>query len=55
MANDTAEFVSGKPHIDCHGNIMEPELGFFIALANMDVRRLIAFVGIEEGSIGTPA
>jgi hypothetical protein len=51
MAHNIADFMGRKPGIDRHSHIMKPEFGFFIASPNMDMRRLVAFVGIEERAI----
>jgi hypothetical protein len=54
MAHNIADFMGRKPSIDGDGHVMEPEFGFFIARPDMDMRRLVAFVGIEEGAIRPP-
>src|SRR4030081_917600 len=55
LADDTAYFMRRKPGIHCYGQIVQPELGFHIATADVDMRWFAAFVGIEEGSIRSPA
>jgi hypothetical protein len=54
MSNDIAEFVRRKPYIHCHGGVMKPDFHFFVACTNVNVRRLIPFVGVEEGTIRAP-
>jgi hypothetical protein len=54
MSNNIAEFVRGKPYIQGHGDVMKPYLHFFSACSNVNVRGLIAFIGIEESTISTP-
>jgi hypothetical protein len=51
MPDDIAYFMRRKPGIHRHGQIVQPELAFHIATADVDMRRFPSFVGIEEGSI----
>jgi hypothetical protein len=51
VADDIAEFVRGKPHIDCHREIVKPEFDLFAAGTNVDMGGLISFIGIEESAI----
>jgi hypothetical protein len=55
MPDDTAYFMRRKPGIHRDGKIVQPELGFHIAATDVDMRRFAAFVGIEKGSIRSPA
>jgi hypothetical protein len=54
MPNNIAELAGRKPYICCHAEIMKPQLDFFVAGTNVNVRRLVSFIGIEEGTIRTP-
>src|SRR4051812_37829891 len=55
ITDDTAYFMGRKPGIHRNTEIVQPELGFHFATANVDMRRFASFVGIEEGSIRSPA
>jgi hypothetical protein len=55
VANDIADFVRRKPGIDSDSQIMQPNLRFETASANVNVRGLGALVGVEERPIGTPS
>jgi hypothetical protein len=54
MANNIAELVRRKPHVQRHGEIMQPNFDFFIAGTNMNVSGLAWLIGIEKGPIRTP-
>jgi len=55
MANNIANFVRRKPGIRDQRHIMQPEFSFFVACANVNVGRLVAFIRVEEGAIWSPA
>lgn len=55
MADNSADFVGGKSRIDRDREVVQPELGFEIPGPDVDMRRLAAFVRIEERAIGPPA
>ena len=54
VPDDIAELVRGKPHIHCHGRIVKPKLEFLVTGTNVDVRGLIPFVRVEEGTRWPP-
>src|SRR6267378_5501863 len=55
VADNSADFMGGKSRIDRYRKVMQPELGFEISGPDVDVRRLAAFVRIEERAIWPPA
>ena len=55
MANDITEFVRWKSSICGNSKIVKPDLRFFVAGADMNVRGLVPFIGIEESPVRTPA
>jgi hypothetical protein len=54
MPDNSADFVGGKSRIDGDREVMQPELGFEISGPDVDMRRLPAFVRIEERAIRSP-
>src|SRR5665811_420380 len=55
MADNSADFMGGKSRIDRDREVVQPEFGFGITGPDVDMRRLAAFVRIEERTIRTPA
>jgi hypothetical protein len=55
LADNSADFVSGKSRIDGDREVVEPELGLEVSGPDVDMRRLAALIGIKEGAIGSPA
>jgi hypothetical protein len=55
MPQDITDFMSRKSGPDRDCDIMQPDLDFLVARANMDMGRFVAFVGIEEGAIRSPS
>ena len=55
VANDITEFVGGKSRVGGSRQIMKPKFGFPVARANVNMRGLAPFIGIEEGAKGSPA
>jgi hypothetical protein len=55
VTDNSADFMGGKSRIDRDREVMQPELGFEIPGADVDMRRLATFVRIEERAIGSPA
>jgi len=56
LNHDSLEFtklVSGKSARLCQGHVTEPELRDLAFPTNVDVRRFIAFVAVEEKSISS--
>jgi hypothetical protein len=56
VADNIAEFVRRIPGIQRDRKIMQPDLGFFVACTDMDMRRLAGFIGTdpsEEPSAST--
>ena len=45
---DAPQFGTVEAVIERHQNRFEPELRFFLRLLDVNVRRLLAFVGVEE-------
>jgi hypothetical protein len=44
VTDNIADFMRGKPGIHGDSEVMKPEFGFFIAAADVNVRRLVAFI-----------
>src|ERR1700676_4051014 len=55
VADNSADFMGGKSRIDRDREVVQPELGFEVAGANVHMRRLAPFVRIEERAIWPPA
>jgi hypothetical protein len=55
MANDIANLVRCKAHVHRHGEIMKPNLDFFISGTNVNVSGLVCLIGIEERAIRSPS
>jgi hypothetical protein len=55
MTDHSADFMGGKSRIHCDREVVQSELGFAIASPDVDMRRLAAFVRIEERAIWPPA
>src|ERR1700724_1768360 len=55
VADNSADFISGKSRIDRDREVVQPELGFEIAEPDVDMRRLIALVRIEERALPLPS
>src|ERR1700722_7948940 len=51
VADNSADFMGRKSRIDRDREVMQPEFGFEISRPNVDMRRLAAFVRIEERAI----
>src|SRR3978361_497182 len=54
VADNSADFVSGKSRIDRDREVVKPEFGFQVSGPDVDVRRLVPLIGIKEGAIGPP-
>jgi len=52
VADNSADFMGRKSRIDRNREVVKPKLGFEISGSDMDMRRLAAFVRIEERAIG---
>jgi hypothetical protein len=48
MAHNIADFMSRKPGIDSHSHVMKPEFGLLVSRPDMNMRGLIAFIGLEK-------
>jgi hypothetical protein len=55
VANDIADFVTGKPRIDGNTQIVKPELRLAVPGAHVNVGWLAAFVRKEESAIWPPS
>lgn len=55
MADDITEFVRRESRVDRDREVMKPEFSFLITRPDVNVCGLIAFVGIKESPIRTPA
>jgi hypothetical protein len=55
VADNIADFMSGKSRIDRDRQVVKLELGFEISGLDMNMRRLAALVRIEERAIWSPA
>ena len=55
VGDNIAKFMSRIPGIHRHREVVQPNLGLFVACADVNMGRLADFVGIEEGAIRTPA
>src|ERR1700692_3671613 len=55
VADNSADFMGRKSLINRDREVMQPEFGFEISRPNVDMRRLAAFVRIEERAIWPPA
>src|SRR3984893_14343455 len=55
VTDNSADFMGRKSRIHRDREIVQPELGFEISGSDMDMRRLAAFIRIEERAIGSPA
>jgi hypothetical protein len=55
VADNSADFMGEKSRIDRDREVMQPEFGFGIAGADVDMRRFAAFVRIKERPIRSPA
>jgi hypothetical protein len=44
VSDNSADFVSGKSRVGCHREIVQPEFGFEITGANVNMGRFAAFV-----------
>jgi len=51
MPDNITEFVGWKTRVDGQREVVQPELGLLAAGSNVNVRRLAAFVGIEERAL----
>src|SRR5262245_38212920 len=49
------QLVGRESCIDRNSKVVKPEFGLPISGTNMDVRGLVAFVGVEERPVRTPA
>src|SRR5438876_764515 len=54
VTDNITKFVRGKSGVDGDREIMKPEFSFSAAGTNVNVRRFISFVGVEERAIGSP-
>ena len=52
---DAPQFRAVKAVIERHQNRFEPELRFFLRLLDMNVRRLLAFIGVKEKPLSIDA
>src|SRR6266487_4387197 len=55
VSDNIAKFMGRIPGIQRNRKVVQPDFGFSVARTNVDMRGLIAFVGIEERAIGSPA
>jgi hypothetical protein len=55
VADNSADFMGGKSRIDRNREVVQPELCFEPPGPDVNMRRLAAFVRIEERPIGSPA
>src|ERR1700686_1760662 len=55
VADNSPDFMGRKSRINRDGEVMQPEFGLQNSRPNVDMRRLAAFVRIEERAIWPPA
>jgi hypothetical protein len=55
VPDDIPKFVRRKAGIDDDGKIMKPDFDFSVAGAHVDMGWFATFVGIEIGTVMTPA
>src|SRR4030095_15697801 len=55
MSNNIAKLVRRKARIDHDGQVMQPEFCLPVPGTNVHVGGLVAFVGVKERTVGTPA
>jgi hypothetical protein len=55
MPQDITDFMTRKSGPDRDCDIMQPDLDFFIARTNVNVRRFVAFIGVEKGAVRSPS
>src|SRR5262245_32036108 len=55
MTQNITEFVRRESDVHSDAEVVEPEFGFPLARADMNVGGLAPLVGIEEGAIGPPS
>src|SRR5206468_258600 len=48
VTDNSADFMGRKSRVDRHRQVVQPELGFVIAGSDVNVRRLVPLVRIEE-------
>ncbi len=55
MSAYITEFVRRKSGVDRNRHVMKPKFRFLAAGTDVNVSGLITFIGVEEGTIRTPA
>jgi hypothetical protein len=55
MSDYITEFVRRKSGVDRNRHVMKPKFRFLAASTDVNVSGLITFIGVEEGTIRTPA